>query len=109
MTAAGLVGSLALETHSILRPDSAAECNAVQSRESIQLNGKRATLPFLVHGVDENGAAALVKRLHRKQVLPFFSKLSPRRSAWRPAERHITGPARLPRWGMRSASSLHPT
>lgn len=29
------------------------------------------------HGVDENGATVLVKRLHRKQMLPFFSKLPP--------------------------------
>jgi len=32
---------------------------------------------FQAHGVDENGNAVLVKRLHRKQMLPFFSKLSP--------------------------------
>jgi transposase len=32
---------------------------------------------FQVHGVDETGAAVLVKRLHRKQMLPFFSKLAP--------------------------------
>ena len=32
---------------------------------------------FQVHGVDESGATILVKRLHRKQMLPFFSKLSP--------------------------------
>lgn len=32
---------------------------------------------FQAHGVDENGAAVLVKRLHRKQMLPFFSKLPP--------------------------------
>lgn len=32
---------------------------------------------FQAHGVDENGAKVLVKRLHRKQMLPFFSKLSP--------------------------------
>jgi len=32
---------------------------------------------FQVHGVDENGAEVLVKRLHRKQMLAFFSKLSP--------------------------------
>jgi transposase len=29
------------------------------------------------HGVDGNGAAVLVKKLHRKQMLPFFSKLPP--------------------------------
>jgi transposase len=33
---------------------------------------------FQVHGVDETGATALTKRLHRKQIAPFFSKL-PRR------------------------------
>ena len=32
---------------------------------------------FQAHGVDESGATILVKRLHRKQMLPFFSKLSP--------------------------------
>src|SRR3546814_8074109 len=32
---------------------------------------------FQAHGVDENGATVLVKKLHRKQMLPFFSKLSP--------------------------------
>ena len=32
---------------------------------------------FQAHGVDENGAAVLVKKLHRKQMLPFFSKLPP--------------------------------
>jgi transposase len=32
---------------------------------------------FQAHGVDEHGAPVLVKRLHRKQMLPFFSKLSP--------------------------------
>ena len=29
---------------------------------------------FQVHGVDETGATALRKRLHRKQMVPFFSK-----------------------------------
>lgn len=32
---------------------------------------------FQAHGIDESGAAVLVKKLHRKQMLPFFSKLSP--------------------------------
>ncbi len=32
---------------------------------------------FQAHGVDESGATVLVKRLHRKQMLPFFSKLPP--------------------------------
>jgi transposase len=32
---------------------------------------------FQAHGVDETGAKALTKRLHRKQMLPFFSKLPP--------------------------------
>lgn len=32
---------------------------------------------FQAHGVDESGAAVLVKKLHRKQMLPFFSKLPP--------------------------------
>ncbi len=32
---------------------------------------------FQAHGIDESGAAMLVKRLHRKQMLPFFSKLPP--------------------------------
>lgn len=32
---------------------------------------------FQAHGVDEAGKTVLVKKLHRKQMLPFFSKLSP--------------------------------
>ena len=32
---------------------------------------------FQAHDVDESGAAVLVKKLHRKQMLPFFSKLPP--------------------------------
>jgi len=32
---------------------------------------------FQALGVDENGAAVLVKRLHRNQMMPFFTKLSP--------------------------------
>ena len=32
---------------------------------------------FQAHGVDETGATMLTKRLHRKQMLPFFSKLPP--------------------------------
>jgi transposase len=32
---------------------------------------------FQAHGVDEAGITVLVKKLHRKQMLPFFSKLSP--------------------------------
>lgn len=32
---------------------------------------------FQAHGADETGATVLTKRLHRKQMLPFFSKLSP--------------------------------
>lgn len=31
---------------------------------------------FQARGVDESGATVLVKKLHRKQMLPFFSKLS---------------------------------
>ena len=30
---------------------------------------------FQAHGVDESGRTVLVKKLHRKQMLPFFSKL----------------------------------
>lgn len=32
---------------------------------------------FQAHGIDEKGATVLTKRLHRKQMLPFFSKLPP--------------------------------
>lgn len=32
---------------------------------------------FQVHGVDGNGETVLVKRLHRKRMVPFFSKLPP--------------------------------
>jgi len=32
---------------------------------------------FHAHGVDETGTMVLTKRLHRKQMLPFFSKLPP--------------------------------
>lgn len=30
---------------------------------------------FQAHGIDEAGDAVLVKKLHRKQMIPFFSKL----------------------------------
>jgi transposase len=32
---------------------------------------------FQVHGVGEDGRTILVKKLHRKQMLAFFSKLTP--------------------------------
>ena len=32
---------------------------------------------FQAHGVDEAGEAVLAKKLHRKQMIPFFSKLAP--------------------------------
>lgn len=32
---------------------------------------------FQAHGVDTKGKTVLVKRLHRKQMIPFFSKLPP--------------------------------
>ena len=32
---------------------------------------------FQAHGVDEAGNAVLIKKLHRKQMIPFFSKLPP--------------------------------
>lgn len=32
---------------------------------------------FQAHGIDESGTIVLVKKLHRKQMLPFFSKLPP--------------------------------
>ena len=32
---------------------------------------------FQAHGVDASGKVVLTKRLHRKQMLPFFSKLPP--------------------------------
>ncbi|WP_323779214.1 IS110 family transposase [Leisingera sp.] len=32
---------------------------------------------FQAHGIDENSKTVLVKRLHRKQMIPFFSKLPP--------------------------------
>jgi len=32
---------------------------------------------FQAHGVDANGTKVLAKKLHRKQMLPFFSKLPP--------------------------------
>lgn len=32
---------------------------------------------FQAHGIDESGATVLMKKLHRKQMLPFFSNLSP--------------------------------
>ncbi len=31
---------------------------------------------FQIHAVDEQGVSVLVKRLRRKQMLPFFTKLS---------------------------------
>lgn len=36
-----------------------------------------AKIIFQAHGVDESGTTVLVSKLHRKQILPFFSKLSP--------------------------------
>lgn len=32
---------------------------------------------FQAHAVDESGGTVLVKKPHRKQILPFFSKLPP--------------------------------
>jgi transposase len=32
---------------------------------------------FQAHGIDETGNAVLTKRLHRKQMIPFFSKMYP--------------------------------
>ncbi len=32
---------------------------------------------FQAHGMDENGETVLVKKLHRKQMIPFFSTLPP--------------------------------
>lgn len=32
---------------------------------------------FQAHGIDEKCATVLTKRLHRKQMRPFFSKLPP--------------------------------
>lgn len=32
---------------------------------------------FQAHGINANGETVLVKRLHRKQMIPFFSKLPP--------------------------------
>ena len=32
---------------------------------------------FQAHGVDASGETVLVKKLHCKQMLPFFSKLPP--------------------------------
>ena len=32
---------------------------------------------FQAHGIDDSGTTVLVKKLHRKQMLPFFSKLPP--------------------------------
>jgi transposase len=32
---------------------------------------------FQAHGIDESGRTVLVKKLHRKQMLPFFSNLPP--------------------------------
>lgn len=32
---------------------------------------------FQAHRIDDKGATVLAKRLHRKQMLPFFSKLPP--------------------------------
>lgn len=54
---------------------------------------------FQAHGVDETGKAVLMKRLHRKQMLPFFSKLPPCLIGVRPALRRTTGRARSRPWG----------
>ena len=36
-----------------------------------------AKIVFQAHGIDRLGKTVLVKRLHRKQMMPFFSKLPP--------------------------------
>jgi hypothetical protein len=46
---------------------------------------------FQAHGVDERGATVLTKRLHRKQMLPFFSTWPHAWLEWRCVERPTTG------------------
>jgi transposase len=64
---------------------------------------------FPAHGVDERGATTLTKRLHRKQMASFFSKLSRRLIAMEACGTAHYWLARSPRWGTRSASFRPPT
>ena len=60
---------------------------------------------FQAHGVDETGATVLTKRLHRKQMLPFFSKLPPCLIGMEACGKQpITGLARLLPWVIKYAS-----
>ena len=52
-----------------------AQHNLSDARMTVGLDLAKSV--FQPHGVDEDGNAVLVKKLHRKQMLPFFSKLPP--------------------------------
>ena len=45
--------------------------------EIVTLGLDLAKSVFQAHGIDKLGKTVLVKRLHRKQMMPFFSKLPP--------------------------------
>ncbi len=45
--------------------------------EAITIGLDLAKNVFQVHGVDAGGAVVICKQLRRRQVLPFFRKLSP--------------------------------
>ena len=45
--------------------------------EIVTLGLDLAKSVFQAHGIDRHGNTVLVKRLHRKQMMPFFSKLPP--------------------------------
>jgi transposase len=51
---------------------------------------------FQVHGVDNAGKVVITRQLRRKQVIDFFGKIAPCLSAWKPAERLITGRVKSP-------------
>jgi transposase len=48
---------------------------------------------FQVHAISSTGEVVVRRSLRRAQVIPFFTKLPPCWSAWRPAARAITGRA----------------
>ena len=48
---------------------------------------------FQVHAVDEASNVVVRKRLRRGQVLAFFAGIRPAWLDWKPARRHIIGPA----------------
>lgn len=46
---------------------------------------------FQVHGIATDGTVVIRRRLRRAEVVPFSRVCRPVSSAWRPAQRRITG------------------